>query len=147
MVGSSESSKPFKQCTRCKAWSTSNGFNAAPRNADGKHGYCARCCCIGRTFKRTLAKIKTIALYGGRCSCCGEIRPEFLSLDHIFGGGRAERDQRREEGKEPNNQHHYERIAKSGVQDSRFRILCHNCNQVYGIFGHCPHEDLDQCAA
>jgi hypothetical protein len=31
------------------------------------------------------------AAYGGRCACCGEARPEFLTIDHIYGDGASER--------------------------------------------------------
>lgn len=29
--------------------------------------------------------------YGGLCKCCGESSPDFLSLDHIDGGGNKDR--------------------------------------------------------
>src|SRR5258706_14541763 len=29
--------------------------------------------------------------YGGKCECCGETRREFLTIDHIHGGGQRHR--------------------------------------------------------
>ncbi len=68
------------------------------------------------------------------CACCGEKLIEFLSLDHINGGG---------------NQHR-KKVKKSGVTfymwlfknnyPSGYRILCFNCNQAFGNFGNCPHK-------
>jgi hypothetical protein len=66
------------------------------------------------------------------CDCCGETMYEFLSIDHINGGG---------------NRHKRERSIKR-LSDwlyhhdfpDGFRVLCHNCNQAIGYYGYCPHE-------
>src|SRR6266481_1243298 len=36
------------------------------------------------TWKR---KLKMIKAYGGKCICCGEAQPKFLTIDHVRGGG------------------------------------------------------------
>lgn len=73
-----------------------------------------------------------IARYGGKCSCCGEDRYEFLAIDHTDGGGN---EHRKEVGPQ--------RIAAWLIQQGfpgGFRILCHNCNMAHGMYGYCPHE-------
>lgn len=75
--------------------------------------------------------------YGGNppsCACCGETRLEFLTVDHIDGGG----------GK------HKKEINKTGDGfynwlitnhfPSGYRVLCYNCNLSLGHLGYCPHE-------
>lgn len=67
------------------------------------------------------------------CACCGEQQIEFLSLDHVDGGG---------------NQHK-RRIGRgwtlmrwlqaNGYPDG-YQVLCHNCNQAKGYYGVCPHQ-------
>ena len=71
-----------------------------------------------------------------KCAClnCNEDRIEFLSIDHINGGGHQ----------------HREKIKRRGIGffkwliDNNFpegyRVLCHNCNQSRGYYGYCPHE-------
>jgi len=68
------------------------------------------------------------------CSCCGEQHIEFLSINHINGGG---------------NQHR-KKVNKSGWlflkwlidndYPKGYNVLCHNCNQADGNFGGCPHK-------
>ena len=85
--------------------------------------------------------------YGGICQCpgCSEDRIEFLTIDHIDGGG---------------NKHRKEAGINSGTQlyqwlknhdwPEGYRVLCYNCNNSYGHFGYCPHqqqpkEGFDDC--
>ena len=71
--------------------------------------------------------------YGQSCLCCGEKRIEFLSIDHINGGGNKHR---KEIG---SNLAFYSWIVRNHFPDF-LRILCHNCNQARGFYGYCPHE-------
>jgi len=67
------------------------------------------------------------------CDCCEEKIIEFLSIDHINGGGIKHR-----------------KMTGSGIAFYRwlinhnfpegFRVLCMNCNHSYGHFGYCPHN-------
>lgn len=43
--------------------------------------------------KRRIVRLKQemITAYGGGCSCCGETESEFLTLEHLFRDGAAER--------------------------------------------------------
>lgn len=79
-----------------------------------------------------------IAGYGGVCACCGEAAWEFLALDHVDGGGRAE-----------NTTRHSNSIMTQIIAEgfpARYRILCHNCNQSLGWFGYCPHVKYEGVA-
>lgn len=79
--------------------------------------------------RRIQKRKKVIEHYGGRCSCCGENRYEFLAIDHINGNG---------------NRHKMQVgdvmswVWSHGFPDG-FRILCHNCNLALGFYGYCPH--------
>lgn len=66
-----------------------------------------------------------------RCGCCGETELDFLTIDHIEGGG---------------NKHRKQVggiftlwLKKQGYPNG-YRVLCFNCNIARGLFGTCPHE-------
>jgi hypothetical protein len=65
------------------------------------------------------------------CDCCGEKEFEFLSIDHIYGGGREHR-------KESGNLYLW--LKRNNFPDG-FRVLCYNCNFSMGHYGRCPHKD------
>lgn len=79
---------------------------------------------------------EVLAHYGGRCACCGEAQYEFLALDHLDGGGAADR--RAAAGQ---NKHLWRWVKHQGLP-AGFRVLCHNCNMAIGFYGHCPHQSL-----
>lgn len=79
-------------------------------------------------------RVEVINKYGGRCGCCGESDFRLLTLDHVNGGGRAERESIGTSGI-------YYKVRRLGYPPE-YRILCRNCN--CGIFangGICPHVD------
>jgi hypothetical protein len=81
-----------------------------------------------------LRRTKTEVLdhYGnGRCACCGERQQEFLTIDHIHGGGRRHRQTCRIGSI-------YFWLKKNGYPQG-FQVLCMNCNLAKGRFGSCPH--------
>ena len=71
-----------------------------------------------------------------KCACpgCSENHIEFLSLDHIAGGGAKERKQTGRVGAS-----HYRWLKLNGYPIG-YRVLCHNCNQALGLYGYCPHQ-------
>lgn len=72
--------------------------------------------------------------YGGWiCTCCGETTPEFLTIDHIKGGGTAERKRSGEQ------RHLYLRLIAAKFPPG-FQVLCYNCNCSKGAYGQCPHQ-------
>ena len=84
--------------------------------------------------KNRLLKLKLAAFekYGGsKCSCCGELLLEFLTIDHIDGGGNKHR-------KSINSTFWY--WLRNNNYPEGYRVLCMNCNFSRGIYGYCPHE-------
>lgn len=94
--------------------------------------YCGQCQQMHKCISRAL-KVEVINRYGGSCQCCGEAILEFLTIDHIGGGGNK---QRREVGW--GRLYHW--LRKNNYPDG-YRVLCIQCNfgraQNGGI---CPHE-------
>jgi hypothetical protein len=89
-----------------------------------------------RRHTGALRKRKLISHYSNGhmcCACCGEMNLEFLSIDHINGGGNQHR---REVGRGTS---FYLWLIRQGFPTG-FRVLCHNCNQSIGYFGYCPHQ-------
>ncbi len=87
---------------------------------------------------RSVQKLRreTIERYGGRCVCCGETNPVFLTLDHVNGGGTADRTQRRAGGWPL-----YAQLRQEGWP-AGFQVLCFNCNYAKYRMGACPHRIL-----
>lgn len=79
-------------------------------------------------------RLKVLKAYSNgeiKCACCGEKEYEFLSIDHIDGGGRKHR---AEIG--PN----IDRWLIKNNFPQGFRVLCQNCNFSIGVYKYCPHE-------
>ena len=88
----------------------------------------------GERVRKLTRKYKEAILeaYGAHCSCCGESHFEFLSLDHINGGGTKHR---RAKGTVAI----YKEVIDRGFPNE-FRVLCLNCNLSLGFYGYCPHR-------
>lgn len=85
---------------------------------------------------RLKVKIKVLTYYSkGKpfCECCKEDIIEFLSIDHINGGGTKHRKQI--------SNIIYWWLIKNNYPEG-YRVLCHNCNQAFGFYGKCPHATL-----
>lgn len=88
---------------------------------------------INRAKTNKKLKDSVFAAYGGyRCACCGETEEQFMSIDHINGGGAAHR----KEIRRPNI---YSWLCKHNFPEG-FQVLCFNCNFAKGHFGMCPHK-------
>lgn len=116
-------------CKTCKLKYTRDWKN---KNKDKIRSY--------RKKRRNKIKQKVIDLYGGQCSCCGETIIQFLTMDHIEGGG--SRDRR----KSKNHIDIWRSMVKEYHEDSinakkKYRVLCFNCNcgRVLNN-GICPHK-------
>jgi len=72
--------------------------------------------------------------YGGKCGCCGEKRVEFLSIDHINGGGTKHRKIL------GGGTAFFQYLRENNYPKDKYRILCMNCNWARGRYGYCPHE-------
>ncbi len=82
---------------------------------------------------RAVIRQRVIEHYGGKCTCCGELTYEFLTVDHINNDGAQHR--REMPGK---NLYHW--LINSNFPEG-FQILCYNCNCAKGAYGQCPHQD------
>ena len=87
-------------------------------------------------------RAEVLAAYGHACACpnCGEIRAEFLSIDHINGDGAAHRLELGKGNKLMGLARTYAWLKQNAFPKDRFRLLCHNCNFARGHYGYCPHE-------
>jgi hypothetical protein len=34
----------------------------------------------------------------------------------------------------------YLHLIRSRFPRDKYRLLCHNCNMAFGLYGYCPHE-------
>lgn len=83
---------------------------------------------------RSNVRKQVLTHYGGdppKCACCEETELNFLSLDHINGGGKKHR--------KAIGSHFFEWIIKNNFPHG-FEVLCFNCNYAKGFFGICPHK-------
>lgn len=80
-------------------------------------------------------RARCIAAYGGKCSCCGEIRDSFLQIDHMNNDGNVHR--------------RVSEVRRKGIFKwlilydfpAGFQILCANCNHSKRVLhGICEHE-------
>lgn len=115
-----------KLCVRCRRNPATKGQNC--------FGCAEQISIRGRARYRKI-RAEVFAAYGGaKCSCCGEQHIEFLSIDHIDGGGKK----------------HIRSLGstfyfwlKKNNFPPRFRVLCMNCNHAIGRSGgnhQCPHQ-------
>ena len=80
-------------------------------------------------------KIQAIAKYGGACACCKVKDWEFLTIDHVDGGGNAHRKAIGNNG----GYHFYLWLREHGYPP-RYRVLCMNCHLSISKYGYCPHQ-------
>lgn len=83
-------------------------------------------------------KCEVIEEYGGKCVCCGEENPEFLSIDHVEGNGNKHRKEITSGG----GIHFYRWLRKQGYPKDKYRLLCMNCQCSHGWYGYCPHQRI-----
>jgi hypothetical protein len=83
------------------------------------------------------AKLKVVEGYGGRCACagCTETKWEFLTIDHIDGGGNIDRRATLLAGAKL-----YGWLIRNGFPKGKYQLLCYNCNCARHVNGGiCPH--------
>lgn len=140
-----------KRCSKCGESKLVDQFYAVPihKAACGLSNQCRQCI---RDYKRPRPQQRTkqqaaarrskeykslrsqvLAAYGGQCACCGESTPEFLSIDHIYNDGAAER--KRTGAGYP----FYVKLRQQGFPRDRYQVLCYNCNYAKSRYGACPH--------
>lgn len=135
-----------RQCARCREFKPFTIEFWKPNSSGNKHAgkkfhnfraYCR--ICIGKEtayYNRTRlwrAKREAIDHYGGCCVCCGEITLEFLTFDHIDGGGSQHRREI------PKVRKHIHLWLKQNNYPPIVRILCWNCHMARNGGRICPH--------
>lgn len=86
-----------------------------------------------RKAERDGVRLDVIEGYGGACNCCGTTFIPHLTLDHVNGGGRKERQIR----DQMNIYRELRNKLRRGILDDRFQILCWNCNATKHYYGEC----------
>ena len=143
----------MKRCYECSESKALSYFYKSKCRSDGVQSICKKCSYNrfilwrDKNKEKYKAKIRiackrrhiekrkmAIEAYGGVCSCCGEYRYEFLSIDHIHGGGSKHKKL------VGCGSTFYRWLWKNKYPKNDFRLLCHNCNQAIGYYGLCPHE-------
>lgn len=87
--------------------------------------------------KHTELRQKLLEVLGGKCVCCGESAPRFLTLDHIAGGGRYHRSTR------PKTYQVYKDVLTDPSARDKYRLLCWNCNCATRGGVVCPHNQAE----
>lgn len=135
-----------RQCEKHSAGSKVHLRNLRAR------GLCQGCCapldtdkarcqkCLDKKNDKDLAERRSVfEAYGAFCSCCGESKEKFLSIDHIEDNGYEHRKEIGECGTA---------LVKWAIKNrfpSSLRILCMNCNHGRSRNGGvCPHEQKRQ---
>ena len=98
---------------------------------------CSTCRARTSATNRRL-KMEVIEAYGGKCQCpggCPVVEPDWLSVDHVKGGGVKHRRELKLIGRD-----FYRWLKDQGFPKKLFRLLCYNCNLSRGHLGKCPHE-------
>lgn len=149
--GKGPPSKPGGKCESCRL--RKREYDRGRRDRFRQAGLCGDCgknplaagrskCkeCLAEASKLSCsahksAKAEIIEAYGGRCSCCGEADPAFLSVDHVNNDGA---EHRREIGRGSL----YWWLRRNNYPPG-FQILCFSCNFAKSKNGGvCPHNHL-----
>lgn len=130
-------------CKTCGVEKSADLFYLKGGGSTTRHNVCRTCLApFYNTQKkeRNLAnKLRAFRHYSASdtpfCACCSESHIEFLTMDHIGGGGAEHREQL---GNGSGVLHQW--LVKNNFPDG-FQVLCMNCNISLGAFGFCPHKN------
>lgn len=144
----------MRRCWRCREEKplVEFGRDASRAGREGRASRCATCrtaylaewrdrnrdkeAAYGRAaYERERAALH--AAYGGRCACCGEDEPAFLTLEHK--GGIVPPEHREPSGRRMGATATYRKVREEGYPD-KYELLCWNCNTARARHGSCPHE-------
>lgn len=88
-----------------------------------------------RNIKHGELRQKVLSHYDGKCMCCEEPEPTFLTIDHIGGLGQLHR----QEIGTTSSVALIKWIIKNQFPPG-LQVLCFNCNLAKGLYGECPHS-------
>lgn len=147
------------KCSRCHKEQPVAAFGTRSDRERGHDYYCRSCRAkIGQAWNRSHLerrrnrarqtqreyrvhlRRKIIAAYGGKCACCGESEPCFLTLDHPDGVPSSHRSM---SGRRIGGFHLYQIVQREGFPPC-YRLLCWNCNAARAYWGKCPHESANE---
>ena len=85
-----------------------------------------------RKYNKRL-RFEMIAAYGGACSCCGEVREPFLTIEHTNHDGREHR------AKSGGSREVWKDLKRRGWPKDGYTVFCMNCNWATRLGKPCPH--------
>lgn len=135
--------KPWYWCREClrenrKEYSLKNKEKISLRNKEWFKENRARAYEFNKK-SRQKRRLNVLKAYSGEipsCACCGESYLEFLTIDHMNGGGKTHRKTLGDGG-----QTLYSWLKNNNYPPG-FRVLCYNCNSCYGHYNYCPHQKI-----
>lgn len=128
-----------KRCTKCRDVKPLTSEFFSPCRKRGEMIFEARCRLCKAEAQRDRnrrSRLDALRHYSAgvpACKCCGESLLEFLTIDHIGGGGTEHRRELR--GRVSSI---YLWLKRRGYPEG-YRVLCMNCNFSLGMYGYCPH--------
>lgn len=156
-----------KRCSRCAVDKDVSAFGRCKSEPDGLNRECKACrrerwnqnrdkyiahhrewsartenADSGRRWRKQI-RAEMLVAYGSRCTCCGEVEPEFLTLDHV--GGMT--DENHPWSTKQRGTTIYGKLKKLGWPQDRYRLLCMNCNWAIRFTQVCPHRRVTDASA
>ncbi len=123
----------FTLCDDCRAYQRAVSKKSRLKNIQTRRETDRVSMQIGRQRSR----LEIMERLGGKCTCCGEDRYEFLTVDHVHKNGASHR---RELGIKENANASFYRKAIKAEDLTGLQILCANCHNAKDLFGGCPHK-------
>lgn len=125
-------------CAKCRVdFPRTAEFSPLSNRRAGFEGRCRTCKSIQNRNRYQTYRLEALRHYAGgepACACCRETTVEFLTFDHMNGGGAKHRESLR--GKAAS----FALWLKNNGYPSGYRVLCMNCNLAVGVYGTCPHQ-------
>ena len=127
-------SSPNGYCDKCRVAQMARSRRYATQNKE--------IMVVRRKAASLKAKIAAFQAYGGpKCACCGEGHLEFLTIDHIAGGGTKHRKMLLPNAKGGGRSGYwFYKWLERNKYPAGYQVLCFNCNCAKGAYGICPHN-------
>jgi hypothetical protein len=125
-----------KHCTKCGVDKPITAFHLHGKGKLVRRSWCSSCSVNSLREYRHKYKNFALALLGGKCALCGESEREFLSIDHMHGGGCIDR-------RLIGTDKIYKLIADGFADLTELRVLCRNCNDSLQITRCIPNERVE----
>mgnify|MGYP001584267129 FL=1 len=93
---------------------------------------------LGRYYR---IRAEFLEAYGGRCSCCGESEPRFLTIEHLRGDGEIHRRSLGRGIGRGRASAVYQDLKRRGWPKDGYTIMCWNCNMARRFGRGCPHQE------